>query len=506
MGTFTRSPLESLYRDEVMVMDDAIVAEPAALDASDIPEKLVSCIWFESRWRPERLETLDGRQFVVHSPGQWNRQAGPDFLQAMLVFSDGERRRGDVEVHRLSSGWTAHGHHLDTRYNQVMLHVVLRHDRSSHEVVRADGQAIPQVALEPLLPRPLTAYRDEIPLSDYPNKHAPRVGQCYLTLSALPSLDVQRFLERAGEARLNARVRRWSPRVATAGPDQAMYEAIFRSLGSSGYRQRFLEIADRLPWTAGQKWLTNSEPAERPIRSDAMLFGISGFLEQTLANSPAMDAETQCYLGELHRAWMRLPREIQALASQPMDWRQPHVRPMNTVERRLAGMAQLFVMYGETSLYRAAMALCHGAWEQPEARRGRWLYRALTALFLDVPMHLYWGARSRFGSRPGRVQRLIGRQRALTIIVDAMLPLLLGEANRQGDAELAALLRACYREAPRLPDNSLLRDMSRRLLGDDPQLLVLVTHARHQQGMLQVFEDYCRHDEGACQACGFPQP
>jgi hypothetical protein len=86
-----------------------------------------------------------------------------------------------------------------------------------------------------------------------------------------------------------------------------------------------------------------------------------------------------------------------------------------------------------------------------------------------------------------------------------MLPVLLYKAHAQGDTDLAQLLLTGYRVAPRLPGNSILRDMSRRLLGNDPRLLALVTHARHQQGILQVFEDYCSHDEGGCQGCGFPQ-
>ncbi len=505
MHILTTLRLEHLYRDDVMVEGETMVAEPEALQVADISEKLVSCIWFEPRWRPELLETLDGRRFVVHSPGQWNRQAGPDFLQAVVEYSDGERCRGDVEVHRLSSGWMTHRHHLDARYNQVMLHVVLQHDRSSREVVRADGHLVPQVALAPLLTRPLAAYRDEIPLADYPTKHAPRIGQCYTTLQALPHRDVQRFLERAGEMRFKKRMRRWSPRISSVGPAQAMYEAVFRSLGSSGYRQRFLDMAHRLPWADSQQWLTDCNAIERPIVAEALLFGLSGFLEQTLTSSLSMDGETQVYLSAMHRAWTRLPHEVQHLASEPMDWRYPHVRPMNTPERRLAGMAQLLAQYGNTNLYRAAAAVCPQARVQKEARRGRWLYRTLTDLLFEMPTHAYWGARSRFGSRPGRVQRLIGRQRASTIVVDAILPILRCEARHQGDAELEALLRTCYAEAPRLPDNSMLRDMSRRLLGDDPQLLALVTRARHQQGMLQVFEDYCSHDEGGCQGCGFPQ-
>jgi hypothetical protein len=126
---------------------------------------------------------------------------------------------------------------------------------------------------------------------------------------------------------------------------------------------------------------------------------------------------------------------------------------------------------------------------------------------LQTPVHPYWSARSHFGSRPGRTQqRLIGSQRALSIVVDAMLPVLLCEAGEQGHTALQQLLLTAYRMAPRLSDNAILRHMSRRLLGDDSRLLALVTRARHQQGMLQIFEDYCSRDEGGCQGCDFPQP
>jgi hypothetical protein len=35
-------------------------------------------------------------------------------------------------------------------------------------------------------------------------------------------------------------------------------------------------------------------------------------------------------------------------------------------------------------------------------------------------------------------------------------------------------------------------------------LLALVSGARQQQGMLQVFYDFCSNDEGDCQGCDFP--
>ena len=284
-----------------------------------------------------------------------------------------------------------------------------------------------------------------------------------------------------------------------------MYEAIFRALGAPGYGQRFLHIARCLPWREGQRLLADCGQTGQLIVADSLLFSVSGMLQPALDASHTMDDETRIYLSTLRRAWRRLPCEVQRLSGQCINWRHPHVRPMNTPERRLAGMAQLLAQYSDMDLHRVAVSLCRAARGRTQTSQAQSLNRALIDM-LQTPPHTYWGGRSRFGSRPQHLQqRLIGRQRALTIVVDAMLPVLLCDAHARGDTELEQLLLTGYRVAPRLPGNRILRDMSRRLLGDDPRLLALVTHARHQQGMLQVFEDYCSHDEGDCQGCDFPQ-
>src|SRR5712691_12742148 len=60
------------------------IAEAPASWHRTISEKLVRCLWFDQRWRPSPLRTLDGRELLVHSPGRWNLQAGPDFHQASI--------------------------------------------------------------------------------------------------------------------------------------------------------------------------------------------------------------------------------------------------------------------------------------------------------------------------------------------------------------------------------------------------------------------------------------
>ena len=495
-----RSSLPSQY---IVAWEDAGIAEPPAACAHRLPEKFVSCLWFDPRWRPPVLRTLDGRAVTVHSPGRWNRQAGPDFQQAVLTFDDGARQRGDVEIHRFTSGWTAHRHHLDPRYNQVILHVCLWQDRATTGVIREDGHTVPQVILEPWLTRPLAAYSADIPLEEYPQKRVPFVGQCYTKLKACTLTEVEAFLAQAGLARLHQRMWRWAPRVAEVGPAQAMYEAVMRACGASGHRHQCQALARQVPWYELQQCLKSIPESARQIAAEALLLGLSGLLYTMDMTSGQLDEDTRRYGEMLHACWSQFPVELRRYALHDVAWRQPHVRPANTPERRLAGVAQLLVRYAGTNLWHAALDQCQAFRGRTDAAAARAVWRGLLAL-LDVPASSYWTQRTRFGGRPGRAQRLLGVQRARTVVVDAVLPLLLCVAQRDGDTALRETLVASYRAASLLPDNTLLRYMARRLLGDDPVLLALVTRAQHQQGLLQVFDDYCSNDEGECQGCEFP--
>lgn len=479
------------------------VAEPPAAWHRTIPETLVRCLWFDQRWRPATLHTLEGRAITVHTPGRWNVQAGPDFQQAHIELVGGVHYRGDVEIHRYASGWTAHRHHLDPRYNNVILHVFLWNDRQTLEAHRADGQALPQVALADYLPRPLADYQAEISLEEYPYKMDHGYGQCYASLQTRPPQEAQDFLNRAGDTRLQQRAWRWSHRIDEVGLAQVMYEAILRSLGATGYRQRFQELARLLSWSDVQHCLDSVPSAQRGLAAEALLFGLAGMLQDTASDHPATDTTTLHYCTQLQAFWQHFPPALRQRAWHHVNWRQPGVRPANTPERRLAGMAQVLAHYDNTTLFDIALATMQSLQNHPTPRQARQSCSMLAAL-LQVPGMSYWTQRAVWGGHPTKPQRLIGAQRALTVVVDAILPVLFMDAQRRTDRALRTKLLAVYGAAPRLPDNHLLRYMRHRALGNHPALLALLTGARQQQGLLQMFADFCSNDEGNCQGCAFP--
>lgn len=100
-------------------------------------------------WNPKWIKTneFNTRQVGViriNDFGKINKLQGPDFKGAE-VFYNGINHCGSIELHVNSSDWNLHGHQLDERYNQVVLHVVWRYDR---EVYNQRGERLPTLCLE----------------------------------------------------------------------------------------------------------------------------------------------------------------------------------------------------------------------------------------------------------------------------------------------------------------------------------------------------------------------
>jgi hypothetical protein len=92
-------------------------------------ERLLQFIWQFQYFNQGELATLQGENLQIIFPGQYNRNQGPDFLQAKIRIGN-TTWAGNVELHLKTSEWEKHNHHLDGNYNNVILHVVWEHDMS----------------------------------------------------------------------------------------------------------------------------------------------------------------------------------------------------------------------------------------------------------------------------------------------------------------------------------------------------------------------------------------
>jgi Protein of unknown function (DUF2851) len=88
-------------------------------------EIFIQFLWRHQHPVLKNLKTVGGYPLTIHFPGIWNSGPGPDFLNAKVEWN-GLQWSGHVEFHLNSKDWNLHGHHLDSQYQSVVLHIVLQ--------------------------------------------------------------------------------------------------------------------------------------------------------------------------------------------------------------------------------------------------------------------------------------------------------------------------------------------------------------------------------------------
>ena len=96
---------------------------------------------------------------------------------------------------------------------------------------------------------------------------------------------------------------------------------------------------------------------------------------------------------------------------------------------------------------------------------------------------------------------MIGKERSNVIFINIIIPVLLAYARKRDDSELEEKLFKAYKSHSKLSPNNITRFMNYRILGKDSQEGSVVNSARRQQGLLQIFKDFCESDDIACERC-----
>lgn len=213
-----------------------------------LTERHLQVIWLEQKYfKP--LVTEEGKRIEVISPGIWNAEAGPDFLKAHLRI-DGCDLHGDVEIHLNDDGWYHHQHHLDPRYDRVVLHVSLWLPREPKTIHTHKGNAIPRAYFEPNLTVPHLRIVQLIDLELYPYKKFLGSGRCAHALFRKVSEEkIEEFFQNASEWRLAQK--RTYLQSYTECPQQQFTAGISMALGYKHNPRAFLTLFDQLKTMEG---------------------------------------------------------------------------------------------------------------------------------------------------------------------------------------------------------------------------------------------------------------
>ena len=407
-------------------------------------EEFLHYLWKYSLYETSSLIDGDGNPITVISPGEYNRDSGPDFFNARIVIA-GTEWAGNVEIHIKASHFNAHGHDRDHAFDNVILHVVAEKDL---KVYNANNEELltTEIKFDPEL------YRKYIDLVNNPCAIACRDelkgADSFLLRSWLNSLLIERL-----QMKSEAVMKIWT---ATGNDwDETFYRVLSRYFGFRVNTEPFEMLATALPFRIIRKH------ADNRLQIEALLFGSAGMLEEGLFKNALSD---QYYI-DLIREYKVLSAKYSLRPIHGWLWKFCRLRPVNFPTVRLSQLAALLSTAG--GLFSRTLAA--GDVSQ------------LKDLF-GVAASSYWDNHYIFGKESKRSGKHTGDQASDILLINAVMPMIFIYGRTHDDRKL------CDRALDLLADidperNSVIRDWT--LAGMVPE------SAFDTQALIQLTDEYC---------------
>jgi len=413
-------------------------------------EELLHYIWRHQQYDNQHLFTTAGEVLQIINPGNYNHDAGPDFLEGQVQIGTA-RWHGHIELHLHASDWLKHGHAEDPAYQNVILHVVLQED----VVIKlTDSSRIPCLELQNRIdPAMLKTYRK---LYAQPTKIP-----CQGLLSQVPLLARQWWLDRLCMERLEARTLRIAARLGQNRGDweKTFYECLAGGFGLRVNRESFEQVAERTPLQ------TLLRHRQQLFQLEAMLFGQAGLLQGTFEDA---------YPNSLREEYQFLQNKYQLRPVSGFPWKFSRMRPASFPTVRLAQFAML--LHQSDHLFSKALVadtvsdISH---------------------MLDVQVSGYWATHYQFDQLGKACAKRLGKQALHQIVINVLVPFLIHYGKVRAQEGVIERARRLLEEIP--PEqNKIIRDWAR--LNFTPE------HAGDSQAMLQLRKEYCQKHR--CTECG----
>jgi hypothetical protein len=398
------------------------------------------------------FRSTNGSLVEVIQFGFWNREPGPDFVNAVVRLDGTQEFKGDIELDINIADWERHGHGDNPAFRNVVLHLFLQNSGSEFFTRTTDHREVTQVQLK----------ASGMMLTDTGTALA-KPGACCAPLNNLGEGQLDQIIETAARIRLEKKSLALRRSVRIHGIDEALFQALAIALGYKWNKIPFLIIAQRA---------TLARLRSDPAVAEAILFGLSGFLEHSFDASQQDDR----YLSRLWTHWWKMRSGLHESMLRADLWRLGGSRPNNHPHRRLGALAQIAVGWSDfcklTTDLNAAVV---------------WFQR-LT--------HPFWDFHYSLQSAPAQRRiSLIGASRVKDIVANVLFPLL----TISGNADWTA-----FKSIRAELGNTLLEIVCLRLFGDSGRGQEHAHFLYQQQGLLQIFEDFCLNDRSDCRACRFP--
>lgn len=272
-----------------------------------IKEELLHFLWKSHRIPKFGLKTTQGESVEILSPGILNHNDGPDFSNAKIRIGD-VLWVGPVEIHVKSSDWNLHGHQHDSRYESVILHVVLK---ENHEISTLNRR-LPCLEIKQFLTNDL--------IKKYNN-----LQSCKENLACSPfevnNID-ESFLWMRDRLIFDRFQRRMQAIKKPMLSNHALFYALIcGALGAKANRQAFLDFACKINWPQVNRWQNRRE------RLLLYFMHLSGLFSKEIASLPEMSLLKEYVPEPMHRNL----------------WKTRQIRPTSQPKKRVLEFSQLIL-------------------------------------------------------------------------------------------------------------------------------------------------------------------
>ncbi len=425
-----------------------------------VTEKLVSQMWryhLHDTMYSDRGDTIN-----VLFPGRLSNGCSCDFQDAVIDF-DGMTLIGNIEIHVRSSQWYAHGHHHDSRYNGIILHVAYWND-TGIPITLENGTTIPTVCLHDYLDIKINYSYSNLNLKN-------NLYSCTALEKYKKHDNIIDAIYLAGQKRFEEKTGMFLNHLSVKEPGQLLYSYIARALGYDKNSIPMMKVAELLPINIIEQ---NPDLGSEFVR--ALLLGTAGFLPSQrtyVKENSAVDLEELL----IEHIWFTNKNK------QMMDfseWSFLRVRPFNSPIRRVVGLSYLVEIFRHTGFLSGVVAEVRRSCNNSDPKD---LVKKIM-----IPGIGYWANHFDFGKSSSCDSAIIGYSKAAEITTNVLLPFVYTWAKLNSELKLQKQSKDLYVHQSALPDNQITRFMKQQLLIPVKYNLTAVI----QQGLIFIFTHFCR--------------
>lgn len=192
-------------------------------------------IWSLKRIPITNLQTVDNNSITILEFGEHNtNKSGPDFYLGGVEFN-GIKIYGDIEIHVNASDWYKHNHHLDSRYNAVVLHVVYNYDKP----VIQNGLELPTIEIRSLI--------DPDHYQKYILRRLKRsLIPCKDELNTIDPIYLESMKSKALTHKLNEKIKTF--RELNNEINESFYQLLAQAFGTAINKNGFETLTSRVPY------------------------------------------------------------------------------------------------------------------------------------------------------------------------------------------------------------------------------------------------------------------